>query len=447
MTHRTIFARVLFILGMLTMLISCQAAPAAGSAPAAPATTNAPAPAATEVPQAGMIIYASNRGSTPNAHLFIMDFESRAVTELQTPLWDVFGPKWSRDGSQILLAGREAENSDGMYLYIVNADGSLNGKLTELPAFLAEWSPDGKRVSFSSPTDGTADIFVVDVNGGNLSKLVDEPNGMDANMGWSPDGKKILFASDRSGKFEMYTYSLENGATLKLSNLEHSINGGAWSPDGKLTAYSTEQGLFITDADMRTTPVQLVKDDPNIGVLGWSPDSSRIVYSEWGVESPDLWLVDVKSGEKSKLTDDVWADQFPNWANVRWQAPAQPAKAPAATPTAGIIKASDQPIKIGEYLITINFLGYVDLGFNPGGGKETKALKFEVKEVNGKLDKVVALNAIITDAQGKWIEGSFGESGTNPEGKMLMFYNIYTSDATGKYYLTFPSGEIIELPR
>jgi len=120
---------------------------------------------------------------------------------------------------------------------------------------------------------------------------------------------------------------------------------------------------------------------------------------------------------------------------------------PTPTATPGIIKASDQPIKIGDFSIIITFKGYIDLGYNATGAEETMALQWSITEENGKEDQVAALNAMITDAQGQWIEGSMSESGTNFEGKNCLTYNVYTSDATGEFYLTFPSGEIIELPR
>ena len=67
------------------------------------------------------------------------------------------------------------------------------------------WSPDGKRIAFSSKRDATDwDIYVVDVDGKNLTRLT-RGEGRDFVPAWLPDGTAIVFASNRSGEFEFYT--------------------------------------------------------------------------------------------------------------------------------------------------------------------------------------------------------------------------------------------------
>jgi hypothetical protein len=118
---------------------------------------------------------------------------------------------------------------------------------------------------------------------------------------------------------------------------------------------------------------------------------------------------------------------------------------PTLTPTPAVILASDQPIKIQNYSIVITYKGYKNIGFNPSGGSNTMAHQFSVSEETGKIDEVVALNILITDSKGKWIEGAFQESGTNQKGLMLLFYNILTTEPGGKYFMKFPTGEMIYL--
>jgi len=63
-----------------------------------------------------------------------------------------------------------------------------------------DWSPDGTRIAFSATVDpdlvngGTSDIYVLDLAGDTIGKIVDQP-GPDSSPLWSPDGGSILFSS------------------------------------------------------------------------------------------------------------------------------------------------------------------------------------------------------------------------------------------------------------
>jgi Tol biopolymer transport system component len=80
-------------------------------------------------------------------------------------------------------------------------DGGNLVKVTpdSLLAFLPDWSPDGKQILFvDSSCDAcppAQDIWVIDADGGNLTRLTDTPTEIEFRPGWSPDGRKITFSS------------------------------------------------------------------------------------------------------------------------------------------------------------------------------------------------------------------------------------------------------------
>jgi Tol biopolymer transport system component len=440
-----VFIGIIVCIGLIMILASCQAAPLATStqSPAAISSTETPIPPIERL-NSGQIIFTSLRSSAGNLLIFIMDVDSRKVMELKTELWSVISAKWSPDGNKILVSAAAKDNED-FFLYIINANGSLQGRLSEIRGDLGDWSPDGKRVVFSSDQDNQerkADIYIIDADGKNLRKIVNSPATREFNMNWSPDGKKILYISNQSGKFELYTYTLDNSSIQKISDMDTDIKYAAWSPDGKQTAFVTKKGVYIADAEMKSKPVELISDQSSIQDITWSPDSSHIVYNAPSGDGLNLWMVEVGSGKRERLTDEPYDDIYPHWGYSTSLPPIV-----SSTPTPGIIKASDQPIKIQDYSIVIKYNGYINIGYNPMGGKSTMALNFSVTEETGKLDKIIALQALITDSQGKWTNTAFSESGTNKDGKPYLVYNIMTSDATVKYYLRFPTGEMIELPR
>jgi TolB protein len=77
----------------------------------------------------------------------------------------------------------------------MKADGSDPINISKSAAYdgWPAWSPDGKRIVFSSNRAGPANIgqlYAVDPDGSNLEKLTDGP-GAFVQPSWSPDGRRI----------------------------------------------------------------------------------------------------------------------------------------------------------------------------------------------------------------------------------------------------------------
>jgi len=84
----------------------------------------------------------------------------------------------------------------------MNADGSGETRLTDdtLAFSHLAWSPDGQKIAFSR-ADGvsTGDIYVVNADGSDQTKLTPTPEDFKVTVGtplWSPDGQKIAFTAE-----------------------------------------------------------------------------------------------------------------------------------------------------------------------------------------------------------------------------------------------------------
>jgi len=122
------------------------------------------------------------------------------------------GPKYSPDGTTILIQGDQREGIiDAAWL--IPADGGKFRLLTP-PAISArrpDWSPDGKKIAFHThccnPQNQT--IAVINADGTGLHELTHNGNDIDAgphdfDPSWSPEGDAIVFerqSPDSSGIF------------------------------------------------------------------------------------------------------------------------------------------------------------------------------------------------------------------------------------------------------
>ncbi|TEU11419.1 MAG: hypothetical protein E3J25_08085, partial [Anaerolineales bacterium] len=157
---------------------------------------------------------------------------------------DSLACKWAPDGKRIAIAdfltqGLWTADPDGSYPYLLaqtvdwdNRDKPINqiaynslGYDVPGPA----WSPDGKKIVFTSLWDGNPEIYVVDRDGKNLTRLT-RNLAYDLNPVWSPDGTMIAFSSNRDGNFDIFVMRADGSQQVKVA---HSAVSPAWASGAK----------------------------------------------------------------------------------------------------------------------------------------------------------------------------------------------------------------------
>ncbi|HEV3202532.1 MAG TPA: protein kinase [Bryobacteraceae bacterium] len=129
--------------------------------------------------------------------------------------YDVSG-EYSPDGKRIVFSSNRAGSRE---LWVSDADGANAVQITHFGGPVAgtpRWSPDGRQIAFDGRPDGNADIFVVGSEGNELRRLTDAP-GEDARPEWSHDGKWIYFSSNRGGDNQIWRVPAEGGAAVPVN--------------------------------------------------------------------------------------------------------------------------------------------------------------------------------------------------------------------------------------
>jgi len=131
----------------------------------------------------------------------------------------------SPDGRRLLLPGGLPGNA--YRLVVMNADGSGRKDLGDGDPGTASWSPDGKRIVFESDRDANHEIYVMDADGTNQTRLTTSP-GRDANPAWSPDGRRIVFSSSRGGNVDIYVMNADGTNERRLTTDSKNDLAPSW---------------------------------------------------------------------------------------------------------------------------------------------------------------------------------------------------------------------------
>jgi len=130
------------------------------------------------------------------------------------------------------------------------APAPAGDRITDLDVFNletatdAQMSPDGHRVIYTRAfsdvfTDRRcANLWIIDTDGGNNRPLTTGLHGDDMPR-WSPDGTRVAYISDIDGTAQIYVRWLDGGQTARLTNLGFPPAGLAWSPDGRQIAFTS----------------------------------------------------------------------------------------------------------------------------------------------------------------------------------------------------------------
>jgi dipeptidyl aminopeptidase/acylaminoacyl peptidase len=178
-------------------------------------------------------------------------------------------------------------------------------------ATLADWNPIRSEMLIATRFADTAQLHLVKMPGGERQQLTFFADAVGNGKFHPNGGDYIVFSKDIGGGewYQLYRYDVASGDVTLLTDGKARNLMGPWSSGGDQIAYmSTRRTGKDTDlwvmnpADPKSDRLLTKLEGGGWEPEDWSPDDSKILLKEEiSLNEAYLWLVDAKTGAKTKL--------------------------------------------------------------------------------------------------------------------------------------------------
>ena len=190
-------------------------------------------------------------------------------------------------GRNGLIAFHADVGDNGPQIFTVRSNGHQLSQITHVDgvAALPDWSPDGRRITF---TLNECSVAIMDADGGNLSVLAEDPDLCQGDANFTPDGARLVYT-----RFD-FALEVEQVWSMKVDGTDQQFITDAGgpdpnvSPDGQKISFKgpPDGALFVANIDGSG----MVQISPSISVTykhDWSPDGQHLVVSDNSDPAPD----------------------------------------------------------------------------------------------------------------------------------------------------------------
>ncbi|TDI40774.1 MAG: serine/threonine-protein kinase [Acidobacteria bacterium] len=149
-------------------------------------------------------------------------------------------PRLSPDGQFLLVTVQDGDEADIWSLQLDR--GNLTRLTFEGSNGAAIWTPDGKRITFSSNRNAAHAIYWKAADGsGNAERLTPDGPLLYATS-WSPDGGTLTYTVlDPQSQFDVWLLHFADRETTPLLSSSYNEAGAVFSPDGRFLAYTSDE--------------------------------------------------------------------------------------------------------------------------------------------------------------------------------------------------------------
>lgn len=237
-------------------------------------------------------------------------------------------------------------------IYTMPIEGGTPRRIAEGLAWEVHprFSPDGKRIAFTSDRGGGDNIWVMNADGSDKRQVTKEDFRLLNQPAWSPDGRFIAakkhYTTERSlGTGEVWLYHVAGGGGVQVverasTALQKELGEPVFAPDGSAIYYTrnttpgpifeyaqdSQTGIFAIERhDLATGEVTTAVDGYGGAVRpAPSPDGKEIAFVRRDKDQSQLWVKDLASGRERMIYGKLDMDVQETWAvtgvypNIAW---------------------------------------------------------------------------------------------------------------------------------
>jgi dipeptidyl aminopeptidase/acylaminoacyl peptidase len=174
----------------------------------------------------------------------------------------------------------------------------------------AQYSPDGRRIVFTSMRSGRDEIWVCNSGGSDAMQLTSLRAWVSGSPSWSPNGQEIVFDSNLEGQFELYLINADGGNLRRVTDNPANDAVATFSRDGCSIYFTSDRTKDWQIWKMPVDggePVQVTRGG---GRIGFESVDGEFVYYSRDIWATSIWRVSVRGGEETKVLERVLGQAF-----------------------------------------------------------------------------------------------------------------------------------------
>ena len=244
--------------------------------------------------------------------IWIYDLDAGRHLNLTADTPDSIQPNyaWSPDGTQIAFISNRSGRFD---TYVLPLTGGPAHRVLSVPRpdWDVRWSPDGRYLSVVVEASGQDyATYLAPSQGGDARAIGESGTWLPARGAtWSPDSRRVAFSSNLQEFSEIGVYDIFTAQITWLTDGAGEKEQPTWSPDGRRLAYIVGEGPATSLAvlDLNSSQVAEYQVAPGVHYRPrFTPDSGHIVFVfDNPVRPDDLWLLSLHDGSFRQLTESL----------------------------------------------------------------------------------------------------------------------------------------------